>query len=209
MTEHVPDLSPTNEPKSPDPAISTERRSSSIKPLDFITGRIVARCQDEHIDVATMSRYHKPHVSTVVGEVLASQTDAAIENFERAHPGAKSPYRKVPGQLSPALSTYYRQTGSDDPSYRAGDKVVSGRILDYERPLLHEARTFRSSHPEIHNALELAKRWTEQGLIDAADSATAVVAAYGMRIAIVKRAQQQSPIIQSKPPKNHHQPPYA
>jgi len=210
MTEHIPDLSFTNEPESPDPASSTERRTSPIKPLDFITGHIVARCHDEHIDFATMSRYHKPRVSIVVGEVLASQTDAAIENFERVNPGAKSPYRKVPGQLSPALSTYYRQTGSDDPSYRTDDKVVGDRILDYERPLLHEARIFRGSHPEIHNALELAKRWTEEGLTNAADSATAVVATYGLRIGIIKRAQQQqSPIIQSKPPKSTHQPPYA
>ncbi len=132
----------------------------------------------------------KQTFSRIVGETLLDHTSDMIDDFKRTYPGQKPPVNKVPGALKPALRTVYNETQAGSVDY-THSKMVWHHAQAYMQPLVKIAGLHIDKCPEIELADRLANNWQEEGLQQASDSATHLLASYGLRIKDLVTARRQ------------------
>ncbi len=181
MIEHVParppelDLTIPEQPSQPDQDVIV------IDQFTLIKEAIVQECSREYINLHTMPVTAKPAVSKIIGQTLSDHTTDLNESYSKKHSGQRPPFTKVPGTISQALRRVYTVTQANTTLYTTSP-MLRGNAEKYRSLLIDIAHKNTERCPEIRLADQLARRWGNEGLAHASDSATNLLASYGLRI---------------------------
>jgi hypothetical protein len=168
--------------------------------LALVKDTIAERCHEQGIDIAHVPRNQRRRLSLIIGSVLVDNTESGIIKFQEEHkdddPKTPCPIRHVPNFLLDDIDKFYRDAGS---KIHSPDNTERRTALRHQQPLVEIALTHINHFPDVHLAADLEEEWYNRGLVEASECVTAVLAAYGRRLAVMDQVWEQQHDTQPAP----------